>query len=451
MVQTPSEINTHLKHLLACDAYKLSHRLMYPNDTTNLYSCLTARGGRGGFPNFVWNHEFAKKIILEVFGNFCDSVLAVQNDPGLAQALTDKVTTVFGDPQFGLEFTQHICYLANFLKQHHQLPLTVKIHQSSEGLAFRTPLVTITGSDQMVPELVWLVNYFETVLLENIWLYQTTLTVAQSLKLLLERYANETADNTEFTHFQCHDFSMRGMSSLQSALYVANAHLQYFSGSDTILGGVAAKSILASEHSVMCADGQEGELNTFKRLLEQFPNKNLSLVIDSYDMWHVLDNILPQLKDLVLQRQEKLYLRPDSGNFETLICQGKRFNPEDKTTWGVIDYLDYHFGSTVNQKGYKVLNEKLGIVYGDGITYERIEYILEQLKQRGFCSSNIVFGVGSTTYQNLNRDTLGFVYKLTAIKKGNTWHDVTKSPITDPTKQSIGGRFDNPNLIQVYG
>ncbi len=449
MDKRTSEIEFHLKNLLACDAYKLSHRLMYPQDTQNLYSMLTARGVYGDFKEFVWNHDFAKEILLNVFNGFVNSVIEVKKNKLLAAALTDKLVSVFNDHELANEFTQHICHLASFLEKNKKMPLVAKIHESDQSLPFRTPLITIEGVENIPSNFVWLVNYFETVLLENIWLFQTASTVAKRIKSLLEKYAKETADETSFINFQCHDFSMRGMSSLQSALYVARAHLQYFTGSDTILGGDNSRSILASEHSVMCADGSKHELKTFQRLLEKFKDKKLSLVIDSYDMWNVLYNIIPRLKNLILMRDATLYLRADSGNYQTLICN-PNYKKQDKSTWAMIDYLDHHFSSTINKKGYKVLNNKIGIIYGDGITYQKIEWILNCLKNHGYCSSNIIFGVGSSTYQNLNRDTLGFVYKLTAIKKSNRWIGVKKTPITDLSKSSKGGRYKTKRLITVY-
>ncbi len=93
--------------------------------------------------------------------------------------------------------------------------------------------------------------------------------------------ADKTCVNHDFLPYQCHDFSMRGMSSLSSAIYSANAHLHYFNGSDTIIGGENAQSVLASEHSVMCALGKENEFATYERLIKKFPKGILSLVSDS--------------------------------------------------------------------------------------------------------------------------------------------------------------------------
>jgi nicotinamide phosphoribosyltransferase len=45
----------------------------------------------------------------------------------------------------------------------------------------------------------------------------------------------------------------------------------------------------------------------------------------------------------------------------------------------------------------------------------------------------------------VNRDTLKFALKCSAIDRGGKWHNVYKNPKTDPSKASKGGRF---NLIQ---
>lgn len=66
---------------------------------------------------------------------------------------------------------------------------------------------------------------------------------------------------------------------------------------------------------------------------------------------------------------------------------------------GSIQVLWELFGGTTNDKGYKVLDQHIGLIYGDSITLSRAEEILSRLEQRGFSADNIVFGVGSASYQ----------------------------------------------------
>jgi nicotinamide phosphoribosyltransferase len=90
----------------------------------------------------------------------------------------------------------------------------------------------------------------------------------------------------------------------------------------------------------------------------------------------------------------------------------KEFTPS-LSDLGLIECLYNIFGGTVNEKGYKVLDSHIGAIYGDSITLERAEEICRQLKEKGFASTNIVFGVGSFTMQYNTRDTFSFAMKAT--------------------------------------
>lgn len=116
-------------------------------------------------------------------------------------------------------------------------------------------------------------------------------------------------------------------------------------------------------------------------------------------------------------------------------------SPEQK---GSIEVLWEIFGGTVNEQGYKVLNPKVGLIYGDSITLDRAQRILEGLKNKGFCTSCIVFGIGSFTYQYVTRDTLGLAMKATYVEVNGEGREIFKAPKTDKgTKKSAKG------LVQV--
>lgn len=156
-----------------------------------------------------------------------------------------------------------------------------------------------------------------------------------------------------------------------------------------------------------------------------------------------------------MKRDGKLVVRPDSGDPVRVVC-GQNYDPKDKSTWGVIHYLEAHFGASKNAKGYKELNQKIGIIYGDAVTYPRCQALLAALQAQGYASGNIVFGLGASTYQAITRDTLGFVGKATAIcirsaQGKKVWTNLFKNPVTDPSKRSLTGRFlDDPELVRVY-
>jgi nicotinamide phosphoribosyltransferase len=109
---------------------------------------------------------------------------------------------------------------------------------------------------------------------------------------------------------------------------------------------------------------------------------------------------------------------------------------EDK---GTVEVLYELFGGTVNQAGYKVLDSHIGMIYGDGITYQRLTEIFDRLELKGFASTNIVLGVGSFALNMVSRDHLGTAVKATnAIVNGNQV-PVYKDPKTDSSKKSAKG------------
>ena len=84
--------------------------------------------------------------------------------------------------------------------------------------------------------------------------------------------------------------------------------------------------------------------------------------------------------------------------------------------------------------GYKVLDPHVGLIYGDSITPERAQRILQGLKDKGFAASNIVFGIGSFTYNYTTRDTYGMAVKSTfGIVNGQN-RNIFKDPATDSGK-----------------
>lgn len=225
------------------------------------------------------------------------------------------------------------------------------------------------------------------------------------------------------------------------------------------------------------------EYATFKYLMKQFPTGILSIVSDTFDLWSVLTDTIPKLKDEILKRDGKIVIRPDSGNPVDIICGTQiykttfwgeddytesecvtrdleeRNTPEEK---GVIELLWDLFGGTINAQGYKVLDPHIGAIYGDAITIDRAEQICERLEAKGFASTNVVLGIGSFTYQYNTRDTFGFAMKATYVEVleekltdyGNPGTEVTvrvrvgreifKDPITDG-----GGKKSAKGLLQV--
>ncbi len=206
----------------------------------------------------------------------------------------------------------------------------------------------------------------------------------------------------------------------------------------------AGFSVPASEHSVMCAHGKEGEIDTLKYLMNQYPTGILSIVSDTWDLWKVCTEYLPQLKEEILARDGKLIIRPDSGDPVDIICgiyqggeQWSKMMFEKGTQIGspqikgVIELLWDIFGGTINEQGYKVLDSHIGAIYGDSITPERATQICEKLKAKGFASTNIVLGIGSYSMGYATRDNQGGAVKSTYVEVNGEAKEIFKDPITD--------------------
>lgn len=106
---------------------------------------------------------------------------------------------------------------------------------------------------------------------------------------------------------------------------------------------------------------------------------------------------------------------------------------------GTIAHLFDIFGGHVNTKGYIELNEKIGMIYGDGINEERAIEIFKRLKDKGFATTNVVFGVGSYTLNMLSRDDLGTAVKATSATVNGERLAIYKDPKTDTSKKSARG------------
>lgn len=250
---------------------------------------------------------------------------------------------------------------------------------------------------------------------------------------------------------------MRGHTSVHSAAKSGAAHLLFSMGTDTLpaidfleyyYNDFTGHSIPASEHSTMAAniqsympelDIRRAETATFKDLITRvYPSGLVALVSDSYNFWDTLSITLPQLKDIILSRDGKLVIRPDSGNPIDVIC-GNLTASTDYEIEGAIEILWDIFGGTINDKGYKVLDPHIGLIYGDSITINRANEICKRLSEKGFASSNIVFGIGSYTYQGTTRDTFGMAIKATAITNKGKLIELYKDPAGDSSKKSAKG------------
>lgn len=437
---------------LLTDYYKVGHIFQYPPHTTLVYSNLTPRKSRmQGVDEMVFFglQYFIKEYLVKYFNeNFFE-----QPKEKVMNEYKRRIRTSIGD----LPDYSHLAQLYDL----GYLPVEIKALPEGSLVPMRVPCLTVVNT---LPEFYWITNFLETILSAVTWQPCTSATIAFQYKKLLTRYAEETGMPLDFIQWQAHDFSFRGMSSFESAVISGMGHLTSFSGTDTIpaidaleqyyhadaekelVGG----SVAATEHSVMCSGSKDGELETFKRLItEVYPSGIVSIVSDTWDLWRVCTEYLSALKTDVLQRDGKVVIRPDSGDPVKIICG----DPAAKTVAeqkGVLELLWDIFGGSITGKGYKLLDPHIGAIYGDSINLERAEAICKGLQQKGF-ASQVIFGVGSFTYQYNTRDTFGLAMKATYVEVNGEGRNIFKDPVTDDgTKKSATGLLQVKKINGTY-
>ncbi len=434
----------NLLPVLLKDFYKCSHVAQYPKGTNLVYSNLTARSSRvpgvKGVVAFGFQY-FVKRWLIDEFNkNFFGRPKAE-----VLKAYKRRLDTSLG-PGTNID---HIADLHDL----GYLPLLIKAVPEGTIVPLRIPLLTIRNTHNSFG---WLTNMVETLMSAALWGPITSATTALRYRRTFERYAKLTGADPAFIKWQGHDFSMRGMEGIEAGAVSGAAHLLSFTGTDTIpaidlleqyyfadaekelIGG----SVAATEHSVISMGGAQDELATVDRLLtEVYPKGIFSNVSDTWDFWNMITTILPQLKDKIMARDGKLVIRPDSGDPADIICGAyKRDWASQAEQDGAIESLWNIFGGTINEKGFKVLDPHIGLIYGDSITPERQTDILERLMQKGFASSNVVLGIGSYTYQMVTRDTYGLAVKATYGEINGMGRAIFKAPKTDDgTKNSATG------------
>lgn len=488
------------------DAYKVSHKGFLEKCTEIIYSNFTPRSDtympvlrRIWEPKIVLfgMQGFIQEFLIEKFNK---EFFNVDKDKAVKR-LKRRFDTFFGK---GKVDTHHF-------EQFHDLgflPVVIKALPEGSRVNIKVPFFTIRNTDK---RFAWLTNYLETLLSTELWKPSTIATIAYEYRKLCDQYAMETVGHTGGVEFQCHDFSMRGMSGIEDAKKGGAGHLLSFKGTDTLpaidyiedfYGADAEKefigtSVPASEHSIASLGyAVRGELESFRKwITEDYPVGIVSLVSDTTDYWKVITEYAKSLKEEILARTAdengmcKVVFRPDSGNPADIIC-GVKFEDfshienlkdafqrvlinintykkgmtffkhgtsfyevyengpcydykiveDERIVKGSIELLWETFGGTITDKGYKLLDSHVGLIYGDSITLEVADDIMARLKAKGFASTNVVLGIGSYTYNYLTRDSAGMAMKATYASVGGEDVVLEKNPVTDSgTKKSAKG------------
>lgn len=431
--------------VLLKDGYKVGHKFQYPEGTTLVYSNLTPRKSRiDGVDAIVFFglQYFLKEYLMHQF----DAHFFSRPKSEVMEVYRRRIDHYLGKDSISYDHIEALHDLG-------YLPLEIKALPEGVLTPMRVPCLTIRNT---VPEFFWLTNMLETLMSAILWKPATSATTAFQYLKTFTQYARETVgSDLSFVPWQGHDFSFRGMSGIEDSIMSSAAHLLSFTGTDTIpaidfleqyygancetelIGG----SVPATEHSVMCMGTEDGEIGTFERLItEIYPSGIVSIVSDTWDFWQVITEFLPQLKEKILKRNGKVVIRPDSGDPVKIIVGDPDAEPGSAAFKGAIACLWDIFGGTVTEKGFKLLDQHIGLIYGDSITPQRQVAILEGLKNKGFASYNVVLGIGSYTYEYVTRDTFGFAMKATYGEVNGEGRAIFKDPKTDDgTKKSAKG------------
>jgi nicotinamide phosphoribosyltransferase len=402
--------------ILNTDSYKLSQFSQYPAGTEYVYSYIESRGGRWDRTVFFGLQAFLREYMSQPITQ--DQITFAKN---FAQA--------HGEP-FNEAGWQYI--LDTYQGR---LPLLIKAAPEGAVIPTGNVLVTIVNTD---PACYWLTSYAETAILRGVW-YPTTVATNSFMSRRIILDALERTGDPSLINFKLHDFGARGVSSEESATLGGMAHLVNFQGTDTISGilgaieyydaDVCGFSIPAMEHSTVTSWGRENEVEAYRNMLNQYarPGALIAAVSDSYDIYEACRLWGTELRQQIIDSGAMVVIRPDSGDPASVVTRCARI-------------LDEHFGHTVNSKGYRVLNN-VRIIQGDGINDVSIRGILLSLEMAGYSADNVAFGQGGALLQQIDRDTLKFAMKCSAVRVNGEWRDVYKDPVTDTGKRSKRGRL----------
>lgn len=470
----------HLDPIHAIDFYKSGHIYQYPKDTEMVVSNGTPRSFKlfKSPLNVDGVVVFGMQGFLKWFSKLFDERFFNAPKHKVLAKYKRRMDKALGKGTVGIEHIEALHDLG-------YLPIAVYALPEGSLCPEKVPVYVMYNT---VEEFFWVVNYLETIFSAETWKPTVAATIAHHYKRIVTQAAIETGVDVNTLDFQCHDFSFRGMSGWHDAAATGSGHLLSFTGTDTVPAldfleeyydaedSFIAGSVPATEHSVMCMGSKEDEKETFRRLIEDlYPNGFVSIVSDTWDFWQVMTEYTVALKDKIMAREGRVVFRPDSGNPVHIIAGYRhsgveyadsihtggyaeegmevvnicgQFHPYvyrpdgSRTVDGTTTIPDYEvhgaihqlwevFGGTYTKNGYRVLDTHVGLIYGDSITLERAQEILKRLKEGGYASSNIVFGVGSYTYQYNTRDTAGFAVKATAGKRGGEFVEIFKEPKTD--------------------
>jgi nicotinamide phosphoribosyltransferase len=402
---------------LLVDSYKYSHWLQLPERISGMSEYLEARGGPFAYSRFFGLQAIIKRHLLRRF---------TESDAEVARSIIEPFN------------------MAGWLRiaREHGGRLPVEIHAVPEGtdVPVSNALMRVVNLD---PELAWLPTFLET-LLQQVWGPTTVCTLSAHVRDIIKHDLEKTCDDPSSNiSFKLHDFGLRGLSNMTSGGQLGLAHLVNFMGSDTVpalieamnyynADGVVGFSIPAGEHSEILAWGADGEAEYFRNLFERFLQKGkvVAAPIDTYDMAYCLETLIcDEFRERIMTSGGTYVARPDSGD------------PVEVVPW-TLKTLAKAFGTATNDKGFKVLHPSVRVIFGDGMSLDRIRATNQAVITAGFSVENVTYGMGAGLLQKIDRDVQRFAIKASAVQhEDGTWVSIRKTVSSDPSKASKAGRL----------
>lgn len=431
--------------MLLIDFYKAVHAEMLPKGITKSVSYFTPRMSRVK----RWNEVamfglqgFIKEYLIDYFDqNFFNL------KDGAVASYKRIMDTSLGENAYGL---QKIADLYNL----GYLPIEIKALPEGTLVPMHVPMFSIENTHK---DFAWLPQALESLISAEMWHPMIAATVGHTYRQIVNKFYEMTCDDDIPKSKALGAFDFRGEECLQSAVKAGAGWCLSFLNTATVptipylernyncdcTKEPVAFGSPSTEHSVMCSnyaiDGDEETL--IKRLLtEIYPNTSFSAVLDSYDYWNVVENILPKLKNEIMNHNGCFLVRGDSGDCVDVVTR-------------TVFKLWEEFGGTTNSKGYKVLDPHVKAIYGDSITVQRCEQIYDILEKNGFAASNVALGVGSFSFQCIEedgvlkpftRDTFSSCIKATYCEIDGKPYPIFKNPKDGGFKKSQRG------LCHVY-
>lgn len=436
--------------MLLIDFYKAVHAEMLPKGITKSVSYFTPRMSRVKRWNTVVHfglQGFLKTYLIDYFNReFFDRPES--------EVMTEYIRIMdntLGKDAYNPE---------KIIKLHRLGYLPVEVVSLPEGT--RVPMhVPIFGITNTHPDFAWLPQSLESLISAEMWHPMIAATVGDTYREIVEYWYDMTCEDSVQRARALGNFDFRGEECLESAVKAAAGWGLSFLNTATVPAvpylernyncDCTKEPVLfgspSTEHSVMCSnyavDGDE--ITLLRRLLtEIYPHTSFSCVCDSYDYWNVVENILPQLRDEIMNHDGCFLVRGDSGDCVEVVT---------KTVFKLWDI----FGGTTNSKGYKVLDPHIKAIYGDSITVQRCGQIYKILEENGFAANNVALGVGSFSFQCIEeegelkpftRDTFSSCIKATYCEIDGRPTPIFKDPKEGGFKKSQKGCcsvWENPD------